>query len=363
MLWFTLASLWSAHPGLRFSYKMVSHFAMKITPLLLILCAASLTAQQLPPAPKAHLTDINPKPGFFNEPSIAVNPNNPQQAVVAWQVNASAAYSEDGGQSWSIAEGTSPKDYRVSGDVSVTYDSSGRAVLCYIAFDKLGTSQYWAHGATRNGIFVRRSLDGGKTWEVNHIPVAEQPTAAGIPFEDKPYIVADTTRSKFAGNLYIGWTRWRLKDSQMVLSRSTDDGKTWSAPIEIDAHPGLPRDDNGAAEGFDGAVGPDGTLYTIWSQDDEIMLNTSRDGGKTFSHARAVIHTAPIMFAIETLDRANGFPQIALDPKSKRLYVTWSDYRNGDLDVFVSSSSDEGKHWSPALRVNNDPVNNGAEQF
>ena len=69
------------------------------------------------------------------------------------------------------------------------------------------------------------------------------------------------------------------------------------------------------------------------------------------------------MFAIETLDRANGFPQIAIDPKSKRLYVTWSDYRNGDLDVFISSSEDSGKHWTPAARVNNDPVHNGAEQF
>ena len=69
------------------------------------------------------------------------------------------------------------------------------------------------------------------------------------------------------------------------------------------------------------------------------------------------------MFAIETLDRANGFPQIAIDPKSERLYVTWSDYRNGDLDVFVSSSADDGKHWTPAARVNNDAVHNGAEQF
>ena len=134
-------------------------------------------------------------------------------------------------------------------------------------------------------------------------------------------------------------------------------------PIEIDAHPGLPRDDNGAAEGFAGVIGPDGKLYAIWSQDDAIMFTTSRDGGKTFSHARAVIHTAPIMFAIQTLERANGFPQIAIDPKGKRLYVTWSDYRNGDLDVFLATSDDGGKHWTTPVRVNNDPVHNGAEQF
>ena len=68
------------------------------------------------------------------------------------------------------------------------------------------------------------------------------------------------------------------------------------------------------------------------------------------------------MFAIDTLDRANGFPQIAVDP-NKRMYVTWSDYRNGDLDVFVASSNDKGKHWSAPIRVNNDPVHNEAEQF
>jgi hypothetical protein len=125
----------------------------------------------------------------------------------------------------------------------------------------------------------------------------------------------------------------------------------------------LPRDDNGAAEGFDGAVGSDGTLYVIWSQDDELMFTSSSDGGKTFARARAVAHTAPIMFAIETLDRANGFPEIAIDPKSNRLYVSWSDYRNGDLDIFLAASDDRGKHWSAPVRVNNDPVHDGAEQF
>jgi len=329
----------------------------------LVTAGLPASAQDLPKAPQAQVFTLTPTIGPFTEPAIAVNPQNPQQVLAVFQDNVHASYSEDAGHTWQAAEKVEPKNYLVSGDVSTTFDNKGHAFVCYIAFDRLGTFNYWAHGATRNGIFIRRSLDGGKTWEAEHIPVAEQLSQPGIPFEDKPYIVADNSKSKYAGNLYIGWTRWRLTDSQMVLSRSTDDGKTWSAPIEIDAHPGLPRDDNGAAEGFDGVVAPDGTLYAIWSQDDDIMLTSSRDGGKTFSHARPVIHTAPIMFAVQTLERANGFPQIAIDPKSKRLYVTWSDYRNGDLDVFIASSDDGGKRWSKAARVNNDPVHNGAEQF
>src|SRR5260221_6423752 len=88
-------------------------------------CLGSLLAQQLPPAPRAHLTDITPKAGFFNEPAIAVNPADPRQLAVAWQINASVAYSGDGGKSWKIADDTAPKDYRVSGDVSITYDAAG----------------------------------------------------------------------------------------------------------------------------------------------------------------------------------------------------------------------------------------------
>ena len=338
-------------------------FALTSVCILFFITSAMVQSQDLPKAPQSQVFTLTPTPGYFTEPAIAVNLANPQQVVGVFQDNAHAAYSSDAGRSWQLAEGVDPKNYRVSGDVSVAFDNQGHAFICYIAFDKLGTFNYWAHGATRNGIFVRRSLDGGKTWEADHVPVAEQPSSPGIPFEDKPYIVADNTKSKYTGNLYVGWTRWRIADSQMVVSRSTDDGKTWSQPIEIDAHPGLPRDDNGAAEGFDGVVGPDGKLYAVWSQDNAIMLSTSHDGGKSFSHARPVIHTAPIMFAIQTLERANGFPQIAIDPKSNRLYVTWSDYRNGDLDVFIASSGDGGKHWTAPVRVNNDPIHNGAEQF
>jgi hypothetical protein len=347
----------------RFS-RQLNHWNRLIAASVVVIGLSSLlTGQALPQAPGAEIFTLSPKAGFFTEPAIAINPQNPQQVVAVFQDNVHASYSQDAGRSWHPAEGVDPANYKVSGDVSTAYDGQGHAFVCYIAFDKLGSFNYWAHGASRNGVFVRRSLDGGKTWEAKHVPVAEQPTAPGIPFEDKPWIVSDTSKGRYAGNLYVGWTRWTLTNSQIVLSRSTDDGQTWSPAVEIDRHPGLPRDDNGAAEGFAGAVGPDGRLYAVWSQDDDLMLTTSRDGGKTFSRARAIIHTAPIMFAIQTLERANGFPQIAIDPQGHRLYVTWSDYRNGDLDVFCSTSTDGGKKWNAPVRVNNDPVHNGAEQF
>jgi len=174
-------------------------------------------------------------------------------------------------------------------------------------------------------------------------------------------------RGPHAGNLYIGWTRWTLSDSQILFVRSRDHGKTWSKPVEIDNVRGLPRDDNGAIEGFAGAVGPDSTLYAAWTDGNHIVFTTSHDGGATFSPTRNIIDTAPTMFTLQAVSRANGFAQIAIDPrggaKGGRLYLTWSDYRNGDVDVFCSTSADYGETWSPAVRVNDDPAHDGADQF
>lgn len=318
------------------------------------------TGNGLPAAPGAQVITLT-KPGPFTEPAVAVNPRDPNQVVAAFQDNAYAAYSRDAGKNWNVVS-VAPKDYKVSGDVSVTFDNQGRAYVCYIAFDKLGTFNYWARGATRNGIFVRRSLDGGQRWEPQAIAVAEQPTKPGIPFEDKPVIVADTSNGPHAGTLYVGWTRWTLTASPLVVSHSTDGGLTWSNPIEVNAIPGLPRDDNGANEGFTGTVTPDGTLYAVWSNGTHVALTSSSDGGNSFSKARSVIETAPSMFDAQGFARANGFPQIGSGPGDE-LYIAWTDYRNGDVDAFVSKSVNRGQTWSEAVRVNDDPEHDGADQF
>jgi hypothetical protein len=335
--------------------------------VLLLVCAPWLGAlSQLPPAPGAHVVTLNPEPGYFSEPSIAVNPRQPRQLVGAFQVPATIAYSDNAGESWTLVP-AAPADYKVSGDVSVAYDPRGAAILCYIAFDKLGTTNYWAHGATRNGIFIRRSLDGGKTWEREPIAIIQHPTQPGIPFEDKPYIVADNTNGRYSGHLYVGWTEFTLEKSLILFSRSLDGGRSWSAPVEISSHEGLPRDDNGSVEGFTGAVGPDGTLYAVWADGNSIVFTQSRDGGRTFSRSRKIIDTAPPYFNVEDVARSNGFPQIAIDPRGGKrggaLFVTWSDFRNGDVDVFCAASTDHGKKWSRAARVNDDPVHDGTDQF
>jgi hypothetical protein len=99
-------------------------------------------------------------------------------------------------------------------------------------------------------------------------------------------------------------------------------------------------------------------------------MATSHDGGVSFTKDRLIIPAGPGYFGITGVSRSNGFPQIGIDPhgngdkkRGGKLYVAWSDYSNGDVDVFVSSSADYGKMWSAPVRVNTDAIHNGNDQF
>lgn len=180
-----------------------------------------------------------------------------------------------------------------------------------------------------------------------------------------PRIFADTEPgSPYAGTLYVGWIEWQISQSIMLFSRSSDQGQTWSEPIRISTHAGLPRDDNGSVGGFVQAVAPDGGIYAVWADGNTIVLTESHDGGRTFSPSHPVVETgAPYFGETTAISRVEGFPQIALDARHNLLYVCWSDYTNGDIDVFLASSSDRGRTWSKPIRVNDDKLHNGLDQF
>ncbi len=43
--------------------------------------------------------------------------------------------------------------------------------------------------------------------------------------------------------------------------------------------------------------------------------------------------------------------------------LVWSDARNGDYDVFCSTSFNKGETWTAPVRVNDDPIGNGKIQY
>src|SRR3984957_18733720 len=92
----------------------VSHYLRRFAFTTLLIFSLSipvpLHSQDLLKAPHAQVFNLTPTPGFFTEPAIAVNPANPQQVVGVFQDNVHAAYSEDAGHTWQLAEGVDPKN-------------------------------------------------------------------------------------------------------------------------------------------------------------------------------------------------------------------------------------------------------------
>jgi photosystem II stability/assembly factor-like uncharacterized protein len=320
-----------------------------------------MTAPRLEPPPGKQVVTLTPV-GYFSEPSVAIDPQHPAHAVVAYQFGHNIAYTRDNGRTWHQAR-TAAALYRITGDVSVAYDARGHALLSYLSFAHLGSKYYWAHDAPRNGVFVLRSRDGGKTWDRRAIAVALEAERQGR-FEDKPYLVADTSRSRYRGNLYLGWSDYTLSASEIVFSRSTDGGASWSSPTRISTQNGVPRDDNGNVNGFSGAVDSDGTLSAAWAGPGGIFFTQSRDGGKRFDASRLIIAIPSSVYDMSGFESrsSNGFPQIAAG-RNGTLYLSWSDYRNGEIDVYSSTSHDAGVTWSKPVKVNDDPLHNAKDHF
>lgn len=190
----------------------------------------------IPASVDANGTDI-----IQNESSIAVNPVDPLNLIssaVDYR-NSSSTWvyiSNDGGRTWINKNlGKVYPGWTSSNDPSVTYDRSGTGYLVYGGFGNISSDSTVLFG--ENGVFMSKTTDGGTTWKT-HIPVIAHRGLQTLDstFEDKYYITSDNSiTSPYEGHLYIPWKRVTPRDSatQIVLSKSTDKGDTWSAPIAI----------------------------------------------------------------------------------------------------------------------------------
>lgn len=352
-----------------------------------------------------------------DETVIAVNPRNPKNLVAGANdyrlgYGSSGFYSSlDGGHTWydgiipvpSWPDGDVPAG---GGDPVTLFDSNGTAYYIGLAFDR---------GTDRSAIVVSRSTNGGQTWSrpsfatKDGVAVANLQKVAPSVFHDKEWGAIDTTTGKansHPNRLYITWTRFEgpplLAQASPIYEVHSDDGaRTFSSPHEISGTSKLCDYQTGGSTARRcgdnqpswPVVGPDGTVYVFFRNQDtpaenQFLMVKSSDGGVSFGDPIKVADDFDINYPtgrttrLDCVARGQGAGRRVLSNSCFRvnsyggpavapdgtLYLIWSDNRNGnnvhsDTDVFLARSTDAGESWSDAIRVNQDPVGNGKDQF
>lgn len=171
------------------------------------------------------------------EPSLAVDPTNPRQLVATWleqrapdDIGHVVAVSRDGGKSW--ARSLLPTVVACTGGryvrTSDPWVSIGRDGTVYVAALAIGSA---TSAGINHDIVVSVSRDHGSSWEgpvVVHSGTSTQP--------DKETVFADPRRAGVAYVVWAEYPAGETVEpstNQVFFARTSDGGRTWSSPAAI----------------------------------------------------------------------------------------------------------------------------------
>lgn len=321
---------------------------MKKISLLLLLSICSIAFSQfknvklpLPKKAKYYYSQV--------EPSIFINPNNTNE-IIAGSVMNDYYYSTDGGQTWRSKSIKSRKN-GVNGDPCMLIDTQGNYYYFHLSNIK---GQHLVGGM----VCERSKTIKGRFNKEGH-------TLINGKYHDKQWVALNPKNN----HIYMTWTQFDDYDSKdtnkrsnILFSKSSDNGMTWSYPIDISKFSGDCQDNDLTAEGAVPTVGPNGEIYVVWSRDSKIYFNYSLDEGKTWldEEVEIAIQKKGWVLDIPGIYRCNGLPITICDISNSKykgtVYVNWGDQRNGedDTDIWLKKSTDGGKTWSKDIKVNQD---------
>jgi hypothetical protein len=343
-------------PGARFTGTTIRQYNPSIVD------HQSSILQNSPDVPVTGETDVTQSENsIFIDPedeNVVLNSNNSSNWVSGYAdtpYGADALYSFDNGQVW--AGSTRGVNGNNAGDPSTA----------------IGLNGWWYVGRITGdyGQAVSYSKDQGKTWK--RVKVGQGPTA-GIGILDKNHLWIDNSvTSPYKGYLYDAWTNFipgHPDTNQVEIIRSTDQGLTWSSPVNISSA-ALALKLN---HGVNLQTGPDGEVYAAWSiydswPSDETAIGFARslNGGGVFMPATRILGNIKGIRASMTGKnmRVSSFPTMAVDnsngPHRGTIYVVWANVgtpgiNSGvDIDLYIIKSTDQGSSWSTPVRVNQDP--------
>ena len=317
--------------------------------------------------------DVSNEAGPQSETSIAINPRNTSQVVAGsneiYRLPMRGYFSSDGGASYTGVDLPLPPPLTNNGfdfgsDPGVAWDTRGNVYYSYIVV-------FFGSGGGVNGteMAVARSSDGGQTWTPAYFNVQ----TGSAQFNDKPMITVDTNLSSpNRDTIYVAWDNNNGNASSsnyLVVSHSTDGGKTFSTPVAANSTESGPK----SVIGADPFVGPDGTLYVAWHDtlNSLISESSSADGGQSFGPTHTISPTqASFDVGIPAMSsrRALVYPACGADTSTGAyrgtLTCSWTDVTAGNgMDLFVSRSTNGGATWGAPVRVNDDPPGVANDQF
>ena len=290
------------------------------------------------------------------EPSIYVNPNNPDHIVGGANIK-NYYYSTDGGYMWNT--GVLSSSHGVWGDPCLITDTADNVYFFHLSWP--------VSGSFIDRIVCQKSIDGGATWNDGSYMGLN-----GDKAQDKEWAVVDRTNN----NIYVTWTQFddygssNPDDISIIrFSKSADEGETWSEAVKINEVDGDCIDGDNTVEGAVPAVGPNGEIYVAWAGPEGLVFDRSPDQGETWLDEDIFVDEFPggWDYEIPGISRCNGLPVTVCDlsggPDHGTIYINWTDQRNGldDTDVWLVKSTDGGDTWTEPLRVNDDPP--GKQQF
>jgi hypothetical protein len=293
------------------------------------------------PSPFASCADA--VPGVVDnaevEPWVAVSPVT-GAAAVAWQQDRWGVPNQGGAHglvAWSSrtnAESWAPFT-TCSGGTAATNGNYDRASDVWLSYGPEGVLYQVALQfdwfTGDDAITVSRSTDDGSTWSTPAVVFRTKHTSF-THGEDKEAIVADPYHP---GVVYVVWDRYSSHKGPVFFSKSTDGGRTWSDAVVIYGK-------DAGTIGSQLVVLANGTLvdffvnYVLVHGQYAASLDAIRssDGGRTWSSPTLVSSMSPIgAFDPATgqyIRGGDGLFDVALDSASGALYAVWQDARFGD---------------------------------